>query len=88
MRGTYAFTFLRNADFLARTKEEQTKFIELQIALRHKKVVMKERIANVNSIDDFLNPLLSGHILKEFSNINSNKHFKHKGLPVNFPGGH
>ena len=44
LRGTYAFTFLRDSDFLARTKEEQAKFIQLQIALRQKRLVMKERI--------------------------------------------
>jgi len=44
LRGTYAFTFLRDADFLARTKDEQARFIQLQIALRQKKLVMKQRI--------------------------------------------
>ena len=31
LRGTYAFTFIRDAEFLAKSKEEQTKFIALQL---------------------------------------------------------
>ena len=31
LRGTYAFTFIRDAEFLAKSKEEQTKFISLQL---------------------------------------------------------
>ena len=56
--------------------------------LRHKKKLVKDRIDDQNSINDFLKPLLSGNLLKMFSAENPFKHFKGKSLPVNFPGGH
>ena len=88
LRGEYSFNFVKDAAFLAKTKEEQIKFIELQMKLRDKKLLVKKRIENQNSIDDFIRPLLNNDVLNMFAKIQSGKHFKSKVLPVNFPGGH
>lgn len=42
----------------------------------------------MESIEDLLEPLLSGNLLKTYSQLHPMKDFKGKGLPVNFKGGH
>lgn len=79
---------MQDSDFLAKSAEEQEKFIQLQRALRIKRQQMKERYDKRMSIDDFKNTLLSGEILKMFSNSHGYKDFKNRVLPVNFDGGH
>lgn len=88
LRGEYSFTFVRDEKFLAKTKEEQIKFIELQIQLRTAKLAVKQRIDDRYSIDDFLSALLSGELIQMFTDIQPSKHFKSRSLPINFSRGH
>lgn len=46
MRGTYDFQFLRDPEFLAKSFDEQKKFVELQMELRQRKQLMKTRHEN------------------------------------------
>jgi hypothetical protein len=46
VKGTYDFQFLQDANFLAKSEEEKKRFIELQMNLRHKRKLMKERYEN------------------------------------------
>lgn len=87
-RGMYDFTFLKDADFLAKSAEEQAAFIEVQMELRLKRQMMKKRHDQMSSIEDLLEPLLSGDLLKTYSRLHPVKDFKGKGVPVNFKGGH
>ena len=87
-RGMYDFTFLKDADFLAKSAEEQAAFVEVQIELRLKRQAMTKRHDQMSSIEDLLEPLLSGALLKTYSKLHPVRDFKGKGVPVNFPGGH
>lgn len=49
---------------------------------------MKKRHDDMASIDDFLEPLLSGDLLREYSKLHGVKDFRGQALPVNFKGGH
>lgn len=49
---------------------------------------MKKRHDEMASIDDFLEPLLTGDLLRGYSKLHGVKDFRGKALPVNFKGGH
>lgn len=87
-KGAYEFHFMQDADFLAKSAEEQEKFLELQRALRIKRQLMKERFDSRMCINDFIETLLTGDILKQFVNTHGYKDFKNRVLPINFDGGH
>lgn len=87
-KGDYEFNFMMDAEFLAKSEEEQKRFIELQRALRVKRQKMKERYDERMSKDDFIQDLLNANILKTFVNCHGYKDFKNRVLPINFEGGH
>ena len=87
-RGMYDFAFLKDAEFLAKSAEEQAAFIEVQMELRLERQMMKKRHDQMSSIEDLLEPLLSGNLLRTYSKLHPVKDFKGKGVPVNFKGGH
>lgn len=49
---------------------------------------MKQRFDGRMCINDFIDTLLTGEILKMFVNTHGYKDFKSRVLPVNFDGGH
>lgn len=79
---------MQDAEFLAKSEEEQKKFLELQRALRVKRQKMKERFDDRISINDFIQDMLNANVLKMFVNCHGYRDFKNRVLPINFEGGH
>lgn len=50
--------------------------------------MMKKRHDERLSIDDLLQPLLAGDVLRGFAKLHGVKDFRDKIIPVNFKGGH